>query len=385
MTNNHLNKIKLSSLVGVLGIICVIAVFSQNLFFSSSYIYGQITFYWITFAVAVIMMIMRRKVSYTELVLTFFAIFIVTTTMINQGLSFSQLIKSFGFMTWWIWVYIIFRFIWYSTSTGGVVYLNIVTVFSIAIAVYFLFTYNSQLQLQNWGYVNNAYYCLCALPLICLIKKNIIKNISIVICVISVLVSMKRAGIISLGLILVSCIIYKIRFEKRFALKSIVLIAIFLLFTVGYNYIIDIFNIDFLRRFDDIIETGGNGRADIYKVTWNNISSGGFLRSLFGAGYNANIKFYGYDYSAHNDFLEIFMDYGIVGLIIYLSLMFELAKKCMENIKYQTERAVPCIMALCILLVLSIFSHLVLYPSYFILLIVFLTYIESNTQCNSIE
>lgn len=385
MLKISLKNVKLSSIIGLLGIICVLAVFIQNLFFADATIYRQIIFYWITFIIAVVMMIIRRQIYTTELLLTIFAIFITITSVFNQQIPLTQFIISFGYMTWWIWTYIIFNYIWCNTETNGKGYINFFTIFTIVVAIYLLFTYDIQNQLQNSGYVNNAYYCLCALPLISLVTAPKIRYFSIAVCVVAVFFSLKRSGIVAIGLMLFFCVIHKIRCDKRVDFKVVLLIVISLLVVTQYDIVTEVFNVDFLRRFDDTIETGGNGRIEIYQRTWNNISSGGFLRLLVGAGYNANIKFYGETYSAHNDFLEIIIDYGIVGFAIYFKLILDIVKKCRYHIKHCTEYAIPCIMALCIFGVLSLLSHLVIYPSYFILLIIFFTYINNRPLQKSLR
>ena len=63
------------------------------------------------------------------------------------------------------------------------------------------------------------------------------------------------------------------------------------------------------------------------------------IRILFGNGVNylfkINYAHFGNPLWAHNDFIQIFSDYGVLGLLVYLGMFKMLFKKTFREIKYQ--------------------------------------------------
>ncbi len=107
---------------------------------------------------------------------------------------------------------------------------------------------------------------------------------------------------------------------KRFAFISIVFVVIFVIlsnFSSQFEYI--------MNRFQNIEDDGGSGRDVIYAALFGDVSSSDFLSLFWGHGYYAVLN--RFQIGAHNDFLEIFYDYGIVALLLYLLLLGKLFVK----------------------------------------------------------
>ena len=158
------------------------------------------------------------------------------------------------------------------------------------------------------------------------------------------------------------------------------MLVLFLLVIANYDAITKTLGIDIFYRFETLPEDSGSGRGEIYALWWQTVSSTSVLQLIFGAGYNGFINYYQSAYSAHNDFMEIFIDYGLVGLIFYVKVVWRYIKVCYKNIKSSTRFALPCITSLVAFFSISLFSHCVIYPSYFLLILLFWIYVENQTK-----
>ena len=109
---------------------------------------------------------------------------------------------------------------------------------------------------------------------------------------------------------------------KSFVNKKIVQLTVVLLF-VGLWYMLN--NIyesnDYLQgRMELTLEGGSSGRDLLYLQIWDAWLNSDLLHQMFGHGpiatLSASIKY------AHNDWLEILFDFGIVGLFMYVVISF---------------------------------------------------------------
>ena len=77
-------------------------------------------------------------------------------------------------------------------------------------------------------------------------------------------------------------------------------------------------------RLDKLNQDGGSGRAVRWEIIANTLAYGSDpLQFLFGHGSGATVEFI---HHAHNDFLEIFYDYGLVAFILYVLFYISLIK-----------------------------------------------------------
>ena len=72
-----------------------------------------------------------------------------------------------------------------------------------------------------------------------------------------------------------------------------------------------------------ILSDGGSGRSSIWKSGLTQFFDGDAWRILFGFGYGGVVAEGMYDATAtmHNQFVQIFVNYGIVGFILYIALL----------------------------------------------------------------
>ncbi|WP_161595850.1 O-antigen ligase family protein [Deferribacter desulfuricans] len=154
-------------------------------------------------------------------------------------------------------------------------------------------------------------------------KKNLFEKLTFIIIVINIILTFSRGGIISLSIVLiiyfvVNLIIVIIRnFKiKKFFLKHL----FFFIFLVGI--IVFLINEDtlfkemFIKRINSLSE--GSGRLEIWLHGLNFF----YNNFLLGIGlYNFlpyNIHYYNNYHYMHNTYLEVLVETGIVGFILYI-------------------------------------------------------------------
>ena len=97
---------------------------------------------------------------------------------------------------------------------------------------------------------------------------------------------------------------------------------------------------------------------------------------IIGDGYYGVVNIIGG--TAHNDFLEVFFDFGIIGFIVYLNIYINLFKKYYymrkSNYKYSSQYLVSIIS----FLVMSMFSHVIMIPTYMMFICLYWGLIEND-------
>lgn len=160
---------------------------------------------------------------------------------------------------------------------------------------------------------NVGYVFLSLIPLLTIYKdKPIIQYSALVYCIAFLMMSMKRGAMV----IAIVCVILFFIGNKERSSKLKSLIFFLILLCVIYWLYINILSSNdyFLNKTE---QAGGSGRTDIFSLLWNTYACDySFWEELFGRGANSSILVAG-NY-AHNDWLELLINQGIVGVIFYL-------------------------------------------------------------------
>ena len=327
--------------------------------------------------------ILFAKLDTISGLLVLFGFFSVVSTLINYETQKINIIDVINFQLLWVAVF----FVAYTKtrkqlkeSTVRIILCTFPLVFFI-----YIFIFLKYMEVFGQGNVNLVYYILCFLPFVLCVKKNSIKMIFLLMISFSLLISMKRTAFLAFVIALfVSYIIDRHIMGKGRKRKLINTLVIFLTIITGifmYNYIVDVFNLDIILRLQQLSTDGwsGSGRDIIYRSVWHYQLNSTVGEWLIGRGYNgvSNTSAAGlgnlfYSSSAaHNDFLEILYDYGIIGLSIYLLFFIKLIKHSIKLIKLKSDMAGPFAASLVIFFMLSMFSILILYPRYYLYLVLF--------------
>ena len=229
---------------------------------------------------------------------------------------------------------------------------------------------------------NGVYYPLLLLPWVSAITNRRWKWIGLAIIVLCVLVSLKRsATLIILGsLIVVFFFDFLYGKRKRKTLSTLFLAA----FVIALGGAILFFNSDRVsaisERFDSIEEDGGNGRDVIYADVLARFSKEPIEQQFFGRGYNMvrGDSTMAVPVSAHNDFLEVLYDYGYIGLLVFIMLHLSIIKLAFHYTKERFYLAPSFWVSYVCFLIMSLVSHLMIYPTYVVYLVSFWAFSENQ-------
>lgn len=201
----------------------------------------------------------------------------------------------------------------------------IIVFFGVAIFKFFDFQLSTiKAQMLNGSDVdeitNNMGYQFTALiPAVILFKKNIkLQLLLLIVCIIFIVSGMKRGAILIGAISLFYFIYFNFRYNKNISKNRIIALLAVLLIS-GFFVIKHM--IDTSDYFNDRIvatkEGSTSGRDEIYTHFYNHfINETDEGKFFFGNGANATLDI-GINY-AHNDWLEIAINQGVLGLIIYV-------------------------------------------------------------------
>ena len=129
-------------------------------------------------------------------------------------------------------------------------------------------------------------------------------------------------------------------------------------------------------RFSSIEEDGGSGRDTIFEFIIYKFSNLNPFEQTFGLGFNGVMNHQWYELkqgvfiSAHNDFLEVICDFGYIGSAMYLVLIINVIVNTRRASNYSNQLYKANVMSIVIFIIISMVSHLFIYPTYFAYLII---------------
>lgn len=305
------NKVNLSYLIFLL--ICSLSIFfAQNVLESINYI----SRFFIIFLTFVNFQILTKGLKQIYIIWIISIIFFVEGLLIfNQFIEIYEFGKDFGRN---------------SKLIGAAANINIA---GFSIAMFLPFAINLQNNLKG-------------------IKKLII-IILIFISVFSAFLTGSRGTILSITIIFIAYTILFILKEKqvRNKLKKISFILIPFVFSIIITEVL----FDSMRysyRINQIVERGSDSRIKYYEDAFESIKE----RPLIGVGIGnwkinsiekgkRHIEGYIVPYHAHNDFIQLFAEIGIIGLITYLMIyIFALSKPILNLFKKHSPVLFCCLL-----------------------------------------
>lgn len=196
------------------------------------------------------------------------------------------------------------------------------------------------------------------------------RTIILVVFTFFALLSLKRSVMLSTVLIWMFYFIENIK--RRRNLLYVVVTAVFAVVMVSQLY----------DRVDEKLggmltervgqeEVEGEGRSGIYEYTLFMIQSSTPRDLVLGHGHFGVKKDSFYELSAHNDFLEVIYDYGVIILVLYLCLWGHVVGQCYRLYRARSSLFFPYATTLSIFLLMSMVSHLILYATYFNYIVMF--------------
>lgn len=221
---------------------------------------------------------------------------------------------------------------------------------------------------------NMVYFCLLTFPVLLLTPKKRQRYLLLILATFAAFISMKRSMILAFvlfwGLVEVKYMLGKGRKGLAVVVTAVMVIAMYGSFSVAD----DLTGGHLSERLSgEDVRDGDitNGREAIYLVTIEMIKHSSPAHILLGNGHNGVRRDSPLEISAHNEFLEIIYDYGIIILLVYLGLWVYVLREWYFHYRNNTVFFLPYTMSVSIFIVMAIVSQLVLYCSYFLYLVMF--------------
>lgn len=245
-------------------------------------------------------------------------------TGVNSYLAFSHLK---GIMTCFLPF-----FITYYIAKKGTLGSNIFEIFFYALLVLYIIMFGKfqneiSVQYDTENVVNNISYCFVRLiPLLFFVRRKWFVNIILLsIITFFVITGAKRGAIITGLLGICIYIFYLFKLNRNKSLYSRLAFFFILIFCLFYFAEMFFYNEYVVNRFMKLSEGDISERDFIYKKifsTWFN--SPDIFHTLFGFGFISSVKIT--NSLAHNDWLELLSNFGLVGVFCYLILFLSFAR-----------------------------------------------------------
>ncbi len=359
-------KIKKDNLVIEVLLFCLIIYFSQGIVFATGTIVSQLALLLILLISSYFTLkVMTLRVSQTSFIWAwlllisinvFGYIFVSTFKVIDA--SYLNMLKSILICT------LPFYPFYYFSKKRSLLKTHLIRFFLIMVGVAILQFYSQKESILSTrisdreDVVNNAgYYFVMLLPYTLLFKKKILSYLSLFILLLFIVQSAKRGAIITALSFSIIFIYYQIftQSSKHFV-RNIATSTIILIFISSYLYNYFLNNDYLIARFNQIDE-GGSGRNIIYYnliESW--YGSDNIINFIFGYGFKSSTNFSGTGNLAHNDWLELLINFGIFGFITYLFVFTSLISKIIFTKTIETVDRTIIICIICIWFFLSLFS-----------------------------
>lgn len=205
-----------------------------------------------------------------------------------------------------------------------------------------------------------VYFFLTAMSMVIMFFPK--KNLFWVVPCIMIIFTTKRAGLLVIvcGLFLSQIAEYHMaKTLKKKWKKMLTIAAISVVAVIAMVFLVQTFNLNILQRFMGISEDGGSGRIQIWDRVYLSYSSGSIFERLFGQGYQSvtRLMLTGRAILAHNDYLEILHDYGIIGLVLFSIWLFQVLSNFVK-MWYRRDRFLPSYCyTLSAMILLSVLSY----------------------------
>lgn len=158
-------------------------------------------------------------------------------------------------------------------------------------------------------------------------RVRILSVLSAIVLLYAILLTGSRTGFIIILLIGFVYIFTKVNFSKIFLIfPFLVIVGLYFI-----NLLNESVSLRLLETFDQIESSNLTGRTEIWEIGVNS-----FLETskiLYGTGYDSfqeyhkGLTFENYGRAIHNTFLANFIELGLIGLILFLNIIFYLSRK----------------------------------------------------------
>ena len=230
---------------------------------------------------------------------------------------------------------------------------------------------------------NTIYLCFLALPWLVYNTSKLTNFIIVFIFTVLALLSMKRSMMLSMVLMWSFYLLYSLKNRRTIIYTIIISVVLLGGLYVAYDRV-DSFTGGMLTERVNKEETDeGRSREAIWALTISMIQQSSLKEFLTGHGHFGVRRDSWLEISAHNDFLEVLYDYGLVIFVLYLCLWRYVIKRGFCLYRTRSPLFLPYAASLSIFIVMSMVSHLILYATYFNYLVMFWGLTEAIVEGDS--
>ena len=289
--------------------------------------------------------------------------------------SFAKLID---FLQWEV-VFLFFFIVARKEKKDLQVYVYSILIFALSVVMFYFLYYHFQQFLSERAVelgarqgVIQSYFLLCMLPL--LVYLNYEKKVMYLFWGVTFVVlemSMKRTGFTACLLSLFVFLFFKFR-KRKMLFFILMLVAVSSLYYSYETFVVDTSTSEktyesfFLRFQEGTLESNGAVRSEYRRIAWNFFLDTPIHRKICGYGVDGYTLFGITHTSTHNDYLEILTNYGLIYFVLFLWLLGCLFNSFFKSSSQKDRCAM--MMSIVILLLVSMFSHLLTRPEGFLFL-----------------
>lgn len=170
---------------------------------------------------------------------------------------------------------------------------------------------------------NMGYLFVALIPTIALFKRNVrLQYCLLIICIAFIVFGMKRGAIIVVVASMLYFLYFNLKYNNQVPKGKVIFFSLVIIIAAYFitNYMMETSDY-FLSRIEATKEGNSSGRNKIYEYFWNHFKNEtNIFKFLFGNGANATLGIY-INY-AHNDWLELAINQGVLGIIVYIIYWF---------------------------------------------------------------
>lgn len=187
---------------------------------------------------------------------------------------------------------------------------------------------------------NNAgYLFLSILPMLVIYRKKPLLQFATFAFVMAFLIMGMKRGAIIIGAISAIYFMWRVVQSSRGNTRSLfIFLSVAICVGIVYFFIHEMATSDYMQqRLESTMEGNSSGRDDLYSFFWHYFTDeADVLHYLIGRGANGTLEIY--SSYAHNDWLEIAVNQGILGLVVYVFYFLGFYKtwKCATNTDAKT-------------------------------------------------
>ncbi len=330
---------------------------------------------------------LRTRVNSIFLPALLLTIFMLVNTLIGNHSNIDNLLNTLLRIALWFWVYNIGTYFNNIELNNKKIFVCVIIYSLISLVIESGNISSDYSEINKFYEITTIYFLLLILPFVfCIHNKKIRMLLSILIGIVCIL-SFKRTILLTLILLAFTWLILLPKIEKK--KKILIIIICGLIFFFIYNLanngtFISIIQIWIYRFIGKGNTTMLGARGLTYSSVLSLMSKSNFIEWLFGHGYNTVSLASSTGFSAHNDFLEILYDYGIFALVLYICILYNLLKDFLLYRKFNKTvigsintnneyefNSFALISSVVIVVFAGMFSHLITYPTHFMLISLF--------------